>query len=132
VVNIGARDAEQRVAHLLCEMRARMGAIGLLRDGHFEMPLTQAELADATGISAVHLNRVVKALRERGLLQPGRRSLSIADWPGLARFGGFDPQYLHLPKDDGPAAARWAASPGQSRRRAALAAMTFPNRTITA
>jgi DNA-binding transcriptional regulator LsrR (DeoR family) len=63
------------------------------------LPLTQAELADATGLTTVHVNRSLKKLRAHGLIRWGKRSVVIEDWDGLQTAGEFDPTYLHLRKD---------------------------------
>lgn len=94
VVNVGRRTAYQRVAHLLCELVTRLRALGLARDHGCDLPVTQVELADATGLSPVHVNRVLQELRGDGLIEPRGRVLVALDWEGLKRAGGFDPAYL--------------------------------------
>jgi CRP-like cAMP-binding protein len=97
VVNIGRRDAYTRIAHLLCEFMVRLKAVGLVENGTFDFPITQANLADATGISSVHMSRALKALRVNGLIQTKKRMhLSVPDWEMLKKAGEFDPHYLHL------------------------------------
>ncbi|WP_231489638.1 Crp/Fnr family transcriptional regulator [Billgrantia saliphila] len=96
VVNVGRRDAYTRVAHLLCEFLVRLKAVGLVENSAFDFPITQANLADATGISAVHMSRALKALREDGLIQTRRMHLAVPDWAKLVNAGDFDPFYLHL------------------------------------
>ncbi len=96
VVNIGRREAEERVAHLFCELHLRLQAVGLADGGTFELPLTQAELADAMGISAVHANRMLQSLRQRHLIRVSTKSVTILDVPRLRELSGFDPNYLHL------------------------------------
>lgn len=95
VLNVGRRTAFQRVAHLLCELVARLRAAELAPDYRCELPVTQVELADATGLSAVHVNRVVQDLRAEGLIEPRGRVLAVRDWRGLTRAAEFDPAYLH-------------------------------------
>ncbi|MDX5379041.1 MAG: Crp/Fnr family transcriptional regulator [Halomonas sp.] len=102
VVNIGRRDAYTRIAHLLCEFLVRLQAVGLVQNGTFHFPITQANLADATGISAVHMSRALKALRKNGLIQNRRMHLAVPDLERLKEAGEFDPHYLHL---EGNAAA---------------------------
>jgi CRP-like cAMP-binding protein len=68
VINVGRRDAYARLAHLLCELVARLSAVGLVTDWSFLLPVTQAELGDATGLSTVHVNRVLQELRGNGLI----------------------------------------------------------------
>jgi CRP-like cAMP-binding protein len=96
VVNIGARDAYQRLSHLLCELRTRLNSLGLIDGEDAELPLTQTDLADAIGVSTVHLNRVLQQLKQDGLVRSGRGSVTITNWLGLLKAGGFNPTYLHL------------------------------------
>jgi CRP-like cAMP-binding protein len=95
IVNIGRRDAYQGVAHLMCELHARMGSVGLVDEGRFSLPLTQEELADALGLTPVHVNRVLQRLRGEGLITLEDRVLTLEDPEGLRRAAGFDPTYLH-------------------------------------
>jgi CRP-like cAMP-binding protein len=96
VANVGGRQAYSRVSHLLCEMVVRFGAVGLA-DGHAcELPVTQAELADATGLSTVHVNRTLQALRRKKLIRWKDARLEVLGWEGLKEAGDFDPSYLHL------------------------------------
>lgn len=95
-VNLGQRDAFERMAHLFCELFARLQAVDLT-DGHCcECPLTQADLADATGITSVHVNRTLQELRGRKLVAMGNRTLTIPDLPALQAVALFEPEYLHL------------------------------------
>jgi CRP-like cAMP-binding protein len=96
VTNLGRRDAFERIAHLLCEVMARMRAVGLTQDRTCELPLTQADLGDAAGLSSVHANRTLQALRSKGLIQLKAGSLTILDWEALKAAGLFDEGYLHL------------------------------------
>lgn len=98
LVNSGRRDALEAVAHLVCELHARMKLVGLVEDGCLELPVTQEEFGDATGLTAVHVNRTIKSLRDRGLLSIGKGVLQVPDVEALRRFCGFDPRYLHLRK----------------------------------
>ena len=95
VVNIGARPANQRLAHLLCETEARLDAVGLGPLAS-RLPLTQAEIADSIGVTTVHVNRVLRQLGDLGLLQHGRGAVRVESWPALRAFADFDPAYLHL------------------------------------
>ena len=61
----------------------------------FDFPLTQEQLADCTGLTAVHTNRTLQSLRKDGLIQLSAKSLSILDWEGLQAVGDFDELYLH-------------------------------------
>lgn len=96
IVNLASRDALTRVAHLLCEIVVRLRAVGLGKDFQLPMPLTQSDLASACGITAVHANRTIQALRCSGFLEWHSRMVSIHDWNGLVRLASFDPHYLHL------------------------------------
>jgi CRP-like cAMP-binding protein len=105
MIGLGRRSAEMRIAHVLCEILVRMRAVGLA-DGHAcELPITQAELADALGLSTVHVNRSLQALRSQGLITLRDRQLTVENWKGLKRAGEFDPNYLHLDR----AGTDWAA-----------------------
>ena len=94
VINIGRRDALTRVAHLLCELALRIRSAGLGQDHRYTLP-TQEHLADCVGLTAVHVNRVLRQLDERGLIERERRSFVIRDWDGLRRAGDFNGRYLH-------------------------------------
>lgn len=96
MAGIGRRTAYQRIAHLFCEQFMRLRAVGLADEAGFELRITQAEIADALGLSSVHVNRVLKTLRQDGLIQTPGRYVSILDWEGLRSAGDFDPSYLHL------------------------------------
>jgi len=100
LLNIGRREAYTRVAHLLCEFQVKLKAVGLAKDGTFDLPITQVELADAIGVSAVHVNRVLQELRSAGLILSKGTQITIPDWERLKDVAGFDPLYLHLEKDD--------------------------------
>ena len=95
VVNVGRRDSRARIAHLLCELAVRLDRIGAGRDGTYEFPVTQEQLADATGLTPVHTNRTLQALRKNGLIQLTAKSLRVLDWQGLRNAGDFDELYLH-------------------------------------
>ena len=95
VVNVGRRSAYARTAHLLCEITMRMQAVGLAHDQAFSLPVMAAELADATGLSIVHVNRVLQELRAKRLVEPRGKTLAVRDWDGLRQAAGFDPDYLH-------------------------------------
>ena len=95
VVNVGRRDSRTRVAHLLCEMVLRLRSIGAEHQGMFDFPLTQEQLADCTGLTAVHTNRTLQSLRKDGLIQLTGRSLTVLDWDRLREVADFDELYLH-------------------------------------
>jgi CRP-like cAMP-binding protein len=96
IVSVGARGASVRLAHLLCEMYVRLERIGLTREDEFDFPVTQIDLADATGLTAVHANRMLRQLRERNLVEFRHGLVKIFDWPALKAFAGFDTRYLFL------------------------------------
>jgi CRP-like cAMP-binding protein len=96
IVNLASHDSLTRVAHLLCEIMMRLRAVGLAKDFQMPMPFTQSDFASACGITAVHANRTIQALRSSGLLQWHSRTVLINDWNGLTRLAGFNPAYLHL------------------------------------
>jgi cAMP-binding proteins - catabolite gene activator and regulatory subunit of cAMP-dependent protein kinases len=96
MVGLGRKSAYERISHLLCELQMRLRAVGLTNDHSYQLPLTQSELADATGISTVHVNRVLQDLKKDGLVTFQNGSLVIEDWEGLKKAGEFDPTYLHL------------------------------------
>jgi CRP-like cAMP-binding protein len=98
MVGLGRRSAHGRIAHLLCELLVRLRAIGLVEDHVFELPVTQAELGDALGLSTVHVNRVLQDLRGEHLIALHGGCLKVLDWDGLKAAGAFDPAYLHLVK----------------------------------
>lgn len=104
LVNLGGRDATARTAHLLCELHARMDNIGLVLAGGFELPLTQADMGDALGLTPVHVNRVLRRLREAGYATINAHRVTIHDLAGLRAAAGFDPGYMHehrrLPGDE--------------------------------
>jgi CRP-like cAMP-binding protein len=95
VVNVGRRNSRARVAHLLCELCLRLQKAGLIEGPTYELPMTQEQLADAVGLTSVHVNRVLKQLAEEGLIRRDRRSISIADWTRMKDAGDFNERYLH-------------------------------------
>lgn len=97
IANVGRRDAQTRVAHLLCEFSLRLRLAGLGEETNYELPMTQEQLADTTGLTAVHVNRTLKSLEAQGLIErQSSRSVTIGDWKKLAEAGDFDSNYLHL------------------------------------
>lgn len=96
VMNVGRRDARSRIAHLLCEFATRMEAIGLHDGGRYELPMTQEQIGDATGLTSVHVNRTLKTLGEEGLVHRDRRFLSFTDWDKIRTAADFSALYLHL------------------------------------
>lgn len=96
VANLGARDAYARTAHLACEIFVRLTAIGSARGNCIDWPITQAELADALGMSQVHVNRTLRELRKEGIVAIDRQQLTVLNWDRLQAAADFDPRYLHL------------------------------------
>lgn len=95
IVSMGRRSSTERVAHLICELYLRARNIGLTTEGEFALPLSQLVLADALGMTAVHINRVLKQLRLSGAMALSRGSVTIIDPVKLAGIAGFDENYLH-------------------------------------
>lgn len=95
LVNVGNRTAFERLGHLLCETYARLKAVGLTHGNSFELPLTQAELADTLALSAVHVNRTLMDLRRLRLVTFQNRHAAIHDHAALCAAVGFDSAYLH-------------------------------------
>jgi CRP-like cAMP-binding protein len=98
-VNLGQRDAAERMAHLLCELFLRLRGVGLTEGDSCAFPLTQSDLAGATGMSVVHVNRTLQELRGRDLLTLKSRRLTIPDLDAMMRAGLFNPNYLHLDRE---------------------------------
>jgi len=94
LVDIGRRDAAQRMAHFLLELGSRLALIGMGSKAGFACPLTQYLLADALGLSAVHVNRVLRHLREQKLLTFRDGVVTFLDYARLTAFADFDPTYL--------------------------------------
>lgn len=94
IVSVGARSAAVRLAHLFCEMFTRLQRVGLTNGNRFPFPVTQVDLADATGLTAVHANRMLRQLREQGLVEFRQGVAELYDWDALRRFATFDPGYL--------------------------------------
>jgi CRP-like cAMP-binding protein len=95
IVNVAVRPAPARMAHLLAEMRERLAAVGLVGDHEFEFPVTQSELAEALGISTVHVNRVLQGFRADGVLDVQKNMVKLIDLERVLIEGGFDAAYLH-------------------------------------
>lgn len=97
VVNVGRRDARTRLAHLLCELALRLetSGAGAGAEDTYRFPLTQDQLADATGLTPVHTNRTLQSLRRDGLISLSAGSLKVLDWERLREVGDFSERYLH-------------------------------------
>jgi CRP-like cAMP-binding protein len=95
IVSMGRRSSIERVAHLICELYLRARNIGLTHEDEFALPLSQLVLADALGMTPVHINRVLKELRLTGAMALKRGSVTILDPVKLVQIAGFDENYLH-------------------------------------
>lgn len=98
-VNLGQRDAVERMSSLFCEMFLRQQAAGRANGNSCDLPLTQAELGDATGLSTVHVNRTLQQMRSAELITLQNKRLVINDLDALMRQAMFNPNYLHLGRD---------------------------------
>jgi len=95
-LNLGRRDALERVAHVICELFERLKVVGLVERSSFAFPITQMDMADATGLSVVHVNRTLQELRASGLITLRDRNLTIHDFQTLSNTAMFNPNYLHF------------------------------------
>lgn len=96
ILNIGQRTAYERLAHLLVEMFLRLRAVGLTQGQCCDFPVTQTDLADATGLTSVHVNRTLQELRRDGLIELAHKRLRIPDLQRLMDASMFNANYLHL------------------------------------
>lgn len=94
VVNVGRRNAKTRLSHLLCEMGTRLNADCATGESFFSFAVTQDQLADATGLTAVHVNRTLQTLRRERLADVSGRTVRVPNWAALAAAGEFEPGYL--------------------------------------
>lgn len=95
LLNLGQRDAEHRIAHLFCELHVRLQSVGLADGDAFDLPITQGEIGDSTGVSTVHVNRSLQSLRSKGLIRLSGGRLAILDVAELRAMSEFNPDYLH-------------------------------------
>jgi CRP-like cAMP-binding protein len=100
MLNIGRREAYARIAHFFCEMLVRLKAVGLAEDHACDLPITQAEVGEALGLTSVHVNRVLQQMRADGLVETQGTRLTIPDWDRLKEAGEFNPLYLQLEQGD--------------------------------
>ena len=96
IVNVGRRDSITRIAHLLCEFALRLRAAGLGEENRYSLPMTQEQIADCTGLTPVHVNRVLQELGRRELIDRQKRLVTIVDWDILRHIGDFSRRYLHF------------------------------------
>jgi CRP-like cAMP-binding protein len=100
--NFGRKDAQSRVAHLFCEMAVRMEAANLGTRTSYQLPMTQEQLSDATGMTAVHVNRTLQMLRATGTMSFAHGLVEVSDWEGLKRLADFTEDYLLMSADTSP------------------------------
>lgn len=96
ISGLGRRNARGRLSHLFCELYLRLKGVDLVDGYTLPMPLKQPDLADALGLTPVHVNRTLKELREEGLINLKSRKLEIREWSKLQAAAEFNPRYLHL------------------------------------
>ncbi|HEY0446599.1 MAG: Crp/Fnr family transcriptional regulator [Alphaproteobacteria bacterium] len=96
ILSVGRRSAIARIAHLLCEIYMRLEIVGLARDHRFQLPLTQTDVADASGLTSVHVNRMLRKLRNDELLTYRAGEVVIHDWERLTQVAEFSASYLYL------------------------------------
>ncbi|MEX0606266.1 MAG: Crp/Fnr family transcriptional regulator [Marinobacter sp.] len=112
LVNLGRRSAKAKLAHFLVEISQRLAKTNVDISNHYKIPLSQGLLADALGLSAVHVNRTFHELKEEGLINPGHGGIELLDLEGLKKVAGFDPCYLDEDIDGmlGEVRSRYVAS----------------------
>ncbi|MDP3175538.1 MAG: helix-turn-helix domain-containing protein [Phenylobacterium sp.] len=97
--SLGRRTAQESLAHLLCEVAVRLGGPTPANGSIFCLPLTHEDLANALGLSVVHVNRCVQSLRAERLIEVSHRQMRILNWNELQRIADFDPTYLRRDAD---------------------------------
>ncbi|HEX8532610.1 MAG TPA: Crp/Fnr family transcriptional regulator [Allosphingosinicella sp.] len=98
-LNVGQRTAYERISHLFVELFLRLKAVGLADGNSCDLPLTQVDIADASGLTAVHVNRTLQELRKEGLIELQGRKLVIPDLTALKNAALFNDNYLHLNRE---------------------------------
>jgi len=96
ILSIGRRSAISRLAHLLCELQVRFQVVGMTQGYSYSLALTQAQLADASGLTQVHVNRTLKDLRDRGFVTVRGGTVMIGNWDALVDVAEFTDDYLYL------------------------------------
>jgi len=96
LLNLGQREAYDRIAHLFCELWDRLTQVGLRSGNLIEVPLTQEQLGDTMGLTSIHINRMIKRMRDEELIEVQNKRLRILDIERLREVAGYDPLYLHL------------------------------------
>lgn len=100
LLNMGRRNARARLAHLLCEFATRLDAQGLPNQDGYELPMNQDQMADALGLTPVHINRTLRALESDGLVRRQGRYVGFPHWEALREIADFSGRYLHLPQHE--------------------------------
>jgi CRP-like cAMP-binding protein len=95
IVNVGQRPAASRLAHTVVELRQRLAVTGRATGDTFDMPLTQEQISEALGITPVHANRIIRQLRDDGIVDINRGRVTVLDEAKLAELAQFDDRYLH-------------------------------------
>ena len=95
IVNVGQRPADSRLAHTVVELRRRLAVNGRAAGPTFDMPLTQEQISEALGITPVHTNRIIRQLRDDGIVDISRGRVTVLDEAKLAGLAQFDDRYLH-------------------------------------
>ena len=113
---LSRHSAPKRLAHLLCEYGLRMSAAGMGDRQDFELPLTQAQLAELLGLTVVHVQRTFRALRQEGLIATKRKNVRVLDLSGLERLAEFDDTYLMLPLTVSDDDRSWLPNKSRSQR----------------
>lgn len=103
VMCMGKRSGLERIAHTLCEVLTRLRAVGLAHDDRFSFPASQIDIADATGMTPVHANRMIQQLRAKGLVVWDGERIAVKDFDALSQAGAFEDSYLHLRASPQPA-----------------------------
>lgn len=96
MLSVGRRSAVARIAHLMCEFYTRLSLVNEVDGTSFALPITQIDIADATGLTSVHVNRMLRELRDRGLMTFRNALVEIHDLAGLEKLADFDRSYLFL------------------------------------
>jgi len=99
MISMGRRSAYEQMAHLYCEMLLRLRAVGLADDNTYDLPVTQQDLGDAFGLTSVHVNRTLQALKRGNLVISHGKRITIPDIDALKKAAGFDPSYLEVRGD---------------------------------
>jgi CRP-like cAMP-binding protein len=99
IVAMGRRSRASQLAHLICELYVRLKAVHRTDGASFHFPLSQVEMADVLGISAVHMNRVLQRFRKAGVISWVNQTVAIHDWSRLQEIADFDPTYLSFARE---------------------------------